>query len=164
MYNDGIRKYRENDVVTIGPERMIVMLYEGVVQRLEETRSAIAAGDIPGRALALDRARDIIAELNHSLDFEVGGEIARNLSALYGFLGREILEARITARTEHLDNALRVIRPVLEAWRTLTPGTAERARSELRGGSEDGPVLATVPPVIPAEEAQASGHSLSLVV
>lgn len=165
MYNDGVRKYQENDLNSIGPERMIVMLYEGVERRIADARAAIDADDIVGRARHLDKARDIITELNHSLDFEVGGTIAANLSALYGFVGRELLEARITGRVRHLDNVLRVIRPVLEAWRSVAPGTAARARAEaVEGGVEDGPELAKAGSSGPGDDARKTRKDLCVAV
>ncbi len=165
MYYDGVRKYQESNVSTMSPERMIVMLYEGIVRHLEDARAAIAAGDIAARARGLDKARDIISELNHSLDLEVGGDIARNLSALYGFLGHELLEARISGRVEHVDNALRVIQPVLESWRAVKPGAADRARAESSpAGVEDGPELAAPPQTPSVDEAERTRKDFCVAV
>ncbi len=144
MNNDGIRKYQETSVRTIGPERLIVMLYEGVVRRLEATMAAIAKDDISARCANLQKAQDIINELDLSLDHKVGGEIAANLSAVYGFMKRELTDAQITGETAHISNVLRVIAPLLEAWQAIKPGTAERAQTNSApGGTEDGPENAT---------------------
>ncbi len=37
----GIRCYQETDVQTIGPEKLIVLLYEGLVRYLNQARAAL---------------------------------------------------------------------------------------------------------------------------
>jgi len=140
MYNDGIRQYQETSIRSIGPERLIVMLYEGVVRRLEAARAAIADGDISSRCSNLQNAQDIINELDRSLDHDVGGEIAVNLSAVYGFIKRELTDGQITGEVVHIDNVVRVVKPLLEAWQAIKPGTAERVKANpAADGTEDGP-------------------------
>ncbi len=144
MYNDSIRKYQETSIRSIGPERMIVMLYEGIVRRIEAARAAIDKGDISSRCSNIQKAQDIINELDRSLDHNVGGEIAANLSAVYGFMKRELTDAQITGEAVHIDNVLQVTTPLLEAWQAIKPGTAERALgNNASGGIEDGPENAT---------------------
>ncbi len=140
MYNDGIRKYQETSISSIGPERMIVMLYEGVVSRLHAAREAVAAGDIPSRCTNLQKAQDIINELSLCLDHNVGGVIAANLASVYDYMNRELLEAQITGSTSHIDNALQVIDPLLEAWRAIKPSTTGQATGTNKSShTNDGP-------------------------
>jgi flagellar protein FliS len=59
---------------------------------------------------AVVKTQEIIAELMVSLDFEQGGEVAKNLFALYTWFNRELMEAnidqnarRITVVRNHMD-------------------------------------------------------------
>lgn len=124
MYNDGIRKYQETMVHTMGPERMIVMLYEGVVRHLQAARADLGRGDVAGKASHLKKAQNIVAELRHSLDPTVATDLADNLSALYGYIFNELIEAQISTETRHIDDVLRVIAPLLMAWQSIPPGAA----------------------------------------
>jgi flagellar secretion chaperone FliS len=139
MHTNGIRQYMETSLNSIGPERMIVMLYEGVVRRLQSARAAIGKGDVKERAKNLQEAQNIISELSHSLDHEVGGQIAANLSAVYDYMRREMMDAQIKGEVEPIDNVLRVIAPLLQAWRSIKVGAGERARMASQGnGIDDG--------------------------
>ena len=129
MYNDGIRKYQETMVTTMGPERMIVMLYEGIYRHLDGAREALGRGDIAAKATHLQKAQAIVAELNRSLDHEIGGDVAANLSSIYDYCFDELINAQIGGDVKHLDNVARVLDPLLAAWRAIPPGTAESARA-----------------------------------
>lgn len=140
MYNDGIRKYQETMVHTMGPERMIVMLYEGVVRHLQVARADMARGDIAGKATHLQKAQNIITELNHSLDHGIDGEVAANLSSIYNYIFTQLINAQISDDAKNIDDVLRVIAPLLLAWQSIPPGSAESARKvESAGGVESGP-------------------------
>jgi len=140
MYNDGIRKYQETMVTTMGPERMIVMLYEGIYRHLEGARAALGKGDIAAKATHLQKAQAIVTELNRSLDHEIGGDVAANLSSIYDYCFSELINAQIKGDVQHLDNVGRVLDPLLAAWRAIPPGTAESARSSRpASGVETGP-------------------------
>ena len=73
-------------------------------------------GDLAKRGAAISRALAIVAELQQSLDIEAGGEIARNLRALYFFVTDRLLEANVTNRVEALDEAIGVLETLYEAW------------------------------------------------
>ncbi|MBU0743697.1 flagellar export chaperone FliS [bacterium] len=146
MYNDGIRKYQETMIRTMGPERMIVMLYEGVVRHLQGARADLAGGDIAGKATHLQKAQAIVTELNHSLDHERNAEIAANLSSIYTYIFNELINAQIGGDVKHIDDVLRVLAPLMQAWQSIQPGTAESARRSARtSGAETGPEPARTP-------------------
>lgn len=132
MYNDGIRKYQETMVRTMGPERMIVMLYEGIVRHLKSARADMSREDLQGKVAHLKKAQAIVTELNHSLDHEIGGEIAANLSGIYTYVFNELINAQIDDDVKHIDDALRVLAPLLLAWQSIPPGTGENAKASSR--------------------------------
>ena len=152
MYNDGIRKYQETMVHTMGPERMIVMLYEGVVRHLQGARADMAKDDVAGKATHLQKAQNIIAELNHSLDHKCNGEVAAGLSSIYNFIINELINAQVSSDVKHIDDVLRVLAPLLLAWQSIQPGTAENARNaENATSAGSGPE--TAPPRLQTEYA-----------
>ncbi|MBC8423204.1 flagellar export chaperone FliS [bacterium] len=155
MYNDGIRKYQETMVHTMGPERMIVMLYEGVVRHLQAARADLGRGEVAGKATHLKKARNIVAELRHSLDPGADADLAGNLSALYGYIFNELIEAQISDETRHIDDVLRVIAPLLVAWQSIPPGAvASAARAAHAAGPATGPEPASAPSPAPAPAAE----------
>ena len=126
----GIRRYREADIGSMGKEKMIALLYEKMIGCYRQAERAIAAGD---RVLMADRIghiQRIITELNGALDDAVGGDIARNLAALYDYIFLENLQVLTDSDPGHLQNCQRVLCPLLEAWRQIPPGTGTRAARE----------------------------------
>ena len=56
-----------------------------------------------------------------SLDHEAGGAIARNLDALYDYLGRRLLQANVRDDVEAIDEALALLRQIKSAWDGIAP-------------------------------------------
>lgn len=126
----GIRCYQQTAVSTISPEKLVVMLYEGLIRYLQQARIAIEAGRHADKARHLNNAQAVVIELRNSLDHEVGGAIAANLEALYNYIFQECVNALIASDVRPVDNCLRVLAPLLNAWQRIPPGTGERARRE----------------------------------
>lgn len=115
-----IDRYREMDVMTASPTTLVVKLYEGALRNARTARVEIEAGRIPERARALDKSFAIVAELQSSLDFERGGEIAIQLNDLYGFVNARLLEANLNVSIEAIDDAIRVLETLLEGWQQIS--------------------------------------------
>ncbi len=141
MYGtSGIRSYQETSIQSIGPERLITMLYEGIFRNLSRAEDAIRNGDISGRARGLNRALAIVAELKHSLDPAVAPELVARLASLYDYVSEELLATHLDGDPGHIVQARRVLDPLYEAWRAVPSGSAEQARAEI--ARRDGPVPA----------------------
>ncbi len=134
----GIQAYRRTDLQTIGKEKLIVLLYEKMIEHLD-VAAARAADDRPEMTRRLNLAQRIVTELQNALDHAVGGEIAENLSALYDFVFREILQMQVDREPRHAVNCREVLQPLLDAWSAIPPGTGDRA---LRPGSGTQPASA----------------------
>jgi flagellar secretion chaperone FliS len=126
MYgSQGVRRYRETDLGTMTREKMVVLLYEKVISDLEEAMSALASGDRPRFTQRVNHSQRIIAELRSALDHAAGGEIARNLEAIYDFVFREHLSLLVDREPRRARACIDILRPLLEAWRQLPQALAE---------------------------------------
>lgn len=123
-------RYREMEIRTATPEMVIVKLYEGALRFIRAARSHQEAGHIAGRASSIAKALAIVNELQHSLNLEQGGEIARNLDSLYFFVTDRLLEANLRGSTASLDVASGILSTLNEAW-------VEIARRPLDAGVSD---------------------------
>jgi len=120
-------RYREVDLQTTSPEGLIVKLYEGAIRFARRAREHGEAGRVGERGEAISRSMALVNELRQGLDFESGGEIAVNLEALYIFASDRLLEANLSGQLSELDDAVRVLEPLLEAWREIASSTATAA-------------------------------------
>ncbi len=123
-----IQRYIEADIKSISPEKMLVLLYEKMANDLLQARLAIAEHNRIRMADRITHSQQIITELRNALDHDIGGEISRNLEALYDFMFVEHLEILVDQDPKHIDNCLTVLSPLLEAWRQIPPGATDEAQ------------------------------------
>lgn len=142
MYENqtSVQRYREADLGSMSPEKMVVALYERLCRDLEDARVAFAAGDRPTANNAVTHAQAIITELRNALDHQVGGEIAANLESLYEFTFQELLSVLVDTDPVHLENCIRVLTPLLDSWRQVPVGAGqEEGRRQETDESASGP-------------------------
>lgn len=109
--------YRRSELETLTPRDLLVKLFEGLERFIDQAAMALDNGQLEAATKYTRRIRDIVFELQSTLNFEAGGEIARRLDALYGFLIVEVTEAGLRRDSARLRQLHRVIRPLLEGWR-----------------------------------------------
>jgi len=104
------------EIKTATPEMVIVKLYEGALRFIRAAKANQESGKIAGRAAAIAKSLAIINELQHSLNLEDGGDIARNLDSLYFYVTDRLLEANVRGTVQPLDDASGVLSTLNEAW------------------------------------------------
>jgi flagellar protein FliS len=117
MQNYGQHQYRQITIATANRGRLVVLLYERAVNFLKKAKESIQEGNIEGKCNNLNRAQDIIGELNGSLKMDKGGEIAGNLRSLYFFMERHLVMAKIERDgTKKMDDVISMLSSLCEAW------------------------------------------------
>jgi flagellar protein FliS len=84
--------YREMEIHSASPHKLVVIVFEQLVVSLERSRIAMERNDVELRVTSLRRARDIVTELLGTLDFEKGGPIASQLADLYQYMMYELVD------------------------------------------------------------------------
>ena len=87
--------YREMEVLSASPARLLVMLFDQLVVQLTRAKMAIEREDVAMRTTALAKSRAIVSELLSTLDFEKGEKIAVELSAIYTVMLRELVDVGV---------------------------------------------------------------------
>jgi flagellar protein FliS len=98
------------------PHRLVELLYAGVLERIGRARAGIQQDDVVLKTGALSSALAIVEHLRISLDFQAGGEIARNLDALYDYIGRRLLQANLHNDIRILDEVATLVRGLKDTW------------------------------------------------
>jgi flagellar protein FliS len=117
--NNMYRAYQQNDILTLSPVAIIERLYQAMERSLIAAKDAMEKGQPAIKGEKLGHALAIIGELQASLDMEKGGEIATNLYDLYSFATHRLLMANMKDDTAIIDEVLRTMQPLSEAWTTL---------------------------------------------
>lgn len=89
---------------------------EGFMQRLAEAKGAIQRNAIAEKGEAIGKAIAIVGGLRGSLNSEVGGDLTKNLDALYEYLEHRLLEANLNSSTAILDEALQLMKTLKSGW------------------------------------------------
>ncbi len=84
--------YRELEVLSATPDRLVVMLFDHLVVQLERARLGVERDDLSLHVTGMTKANALLGELLATLDFEQGGEIAQQLADLYQFMLVELLD------------------------------------------------------------------------
>lgn len=108
--------YRSNEILVRPPETLVVLLYQRLLVELQRADRQLLDADVEGKGESLARASSIVFELTASLDFEVGGELAHRLAALYSYFVREIQGVDRTLDRERLRRLVALITPLHESW------------------------------------------------
>ncbi len=125
MYGRGVDAYRQTDVMTADPKRLVIMCYEGAISNLRLAKEKHAEREYESKAKALQKAHYIIGELAGAVDFEKGGEIAKNLNAIYRYMLRRITEADIRKNVKGFDEVVGMLEELREAWEEIFYGSTK---------------------------------------
>jgi flagellar protein FliS len=133
---DPLRSYKETQIKTATPGKLVVMLYDGAVKHL-----SLALENLNSRHHSYDkvsgelvRTQDIITELMVSLDFERGGEVARSLFNLYMWMNRQLLDGNIRKDTAPLESVRSLLLELRSAWAEMAEKAGAQTPARAAGG------------------------------
>jgi len=141
-YKNALSTYKETTIKTAGQGQLIVMLYDEAVKQLvkaiEQLELYNAKNKDPSRIEHINKAvmktEEIITELMVSLDFEQGGEIAKNLFSLYTWFNRELSEANISKDIDRMTTVKNMLCELRNTWSKIANlSTAEQSNREVVG-------------------------------
>jgi flagellar protein FliS len=125
MNGVGFQAYKRTDVITADPKKLVIMCYEGAIYSLKLAKAKFYARDYEAKGKAIQNALDILNELRAALDFEQGGEIARNLDSLYSFWTQHIIKADQSKDTRGLDQVAAMLEEIKSALEEAYFGRSE---------------------------------------
>ena len=107
--------------------QLIQMLFDGLIESLATAKGHIERGSISEKSKSLARAGRIVVGLQGALDFEKGGDIARNLNDLYSYVTRRLFHVNAHNDLEALQEVHNLMNEIRGAWQvvpSLVPPTA----------------------------------------
>jgi flagellar secretion chaperone FliS len=113
--------YQQTAIATQSKGRLIVMLYDGAVKFLKLAIKELEAENYAAKGQYINRAQDIINELNAVLDMEAGGEIAENLRKLYLFMGRHLNQANVKRDPQMIREVIGLLEELNQGWKDGSP-------------------------------------------
>ncbi|MBM3290330.1 MAG: flagellar export chaperone FliS, partial [Candidatus Hydrogenedentes bacterium] len=98
------KAYQRVDIETASQGKLVVMLFNGAIQRAEEAKRQLAKARTEGAHTNLVRAQDIVAELRSALDMKA--PIAKQLDRVYEYFQHLLIKANVRKDNAPLDEAI----------------------------------------------------------
>ncbi len=117
---NGIAAYQDNTIATQGKGRLIVMLYDGAIKFMRLAIKELEMNNYESKGHYINKAQDIISELNAVLDIEAGGEIATNLRKLYSFMNNRLSQANIKHDPQMIRDCIKLMEELNQGWKAIT--------------------------------------------
>jgi len=112
-------RYKRNSVETAGKLDLVIMCYDKTIQFLRQAKTHLDGKEIEKKARKIQKALDIINELQRCLNFAEGGEIAKNLDAIYNYLQRRLIDGDIRNNPTVLEECVRILDELKDAWEKI---------------------------------------------
>ncbi|MCD6257130.1 flagellar export chaperone FliS [Candidatus Aerophobetes bacterium] len=112
---DVLKKYREMEIKTSSPAKLILILYNEAIKCLNRAKEKIKVKNVEESNDLLIRAQKIIRELMCSLNLKVG-EIATRWYSLYEYIYYRLIQANLQKDVQVIDEALDLLKPLRDAW------------------------------------------------
>ena len=114
----GYNAYRKVDVETASQGKLIVMLFNGAIQRAEESKRQMQKGRLEEVHNNLIRAQEIIAELRSALNMKAG-DIAQNLDRIYEYFQHLLIMANIRKEIAPINTCVEMMTEMRDTWEEL---------------------------------------------
>ena len=115
--NYGFGIYKKTSVETASKEKILLMLYEAAIKNCKKAVESIEKNNPAKKGEYIAKLQDIVIELNSSLDFKVGGDVAKELSALYDFILHSSTQANMNFDTRPLKDSLDILNTLFDGWK-----------------------------------------------
>lgn len=98
------------------PPQLISMLFDGVSSRLNQSLTAIEAGEIAKKGELISQTISILEYLTAVLDENKAPEVANNLQGLYRYMVKTLLNANINNDPTAIEEVISLMTEVRDAW------------------------------------------------
>lgn len=126
---EALKQYRqlglETQINNASPHRLIQLLMEGALERLNGAKAAMERGDTATKGALIGKAMGIISGLRSCLDMNVEGtDLPERLDNLYDYMGRRLLEASAANKSEIVGEVIDLMKTVKSGWDGIEPQAA----------------------------------------
>ena len=110
------RSYQESAIRGATPIELVVVLYDSALEDMRRALLAMQQNDIETRSRQIGHALIVLQQLQGTLDFERGGNAARQFEQFYSLVRAKLLEAQIRSSPETLREQIRYLAEVRDCW------------------------------------------------
>ena len=119
-------KYANDRVTTASPAELTLMLYEGAIKFCNLAKIDMEKGEHGDAMFKIRKARNIITELQATLDFKY--PVAKDFDIIYNYIFQLMVEANQKHSVEKVDEILDQLRDLRDAWKQIMKVAKDPAR------------------------------------
>jgi len=123
--------YYRTAIETADPLHLIILCYDSAICDLKEAKELHERREMNEAYRKIRHAQDIITELLVGLDYERGGNIARNLNRLYNFVLRQLIGINSREDTLVYDHLIKILSRLKDGWAAIK---ANAGQTEIKSG------------------------------
>ncbi|MCM3489907.1 flagellar export chaperone FliS [Alkalihalophilus marmarensis] len=109
--------YKQNAMKTASPGELTLMLYNGCLKFIKQTRLAMEENDLEKRNLNSTKAQNIIRELMVTL--KTDNEVGQNMMRMYDFILNRLIEANVKNDANALTEAEGLVVEFRVTWKEV---------------------------------------------
>lgn len=121
MLGTAAARYKQVQQNTLTPGELLLALYDGLFRFLNGAKYCLSKGEAAKARELLCKAHAVVSELYVALDHKAAPELCANLAAIYDFALSRLTDANRQAKEEYVDEVIRVLAPLREAWQVAVP-------------------------------------------
>lgn len=119
----GYSEYYESDmaaqVAAATPHQLVQMLFNGLTDELVRAKSHIAAKRFERKAQSINKCIDILNALTSALDYDKGGELAKNLASLYDYCVYRLYDGSNNLAISAIEEVETILGELREGWDSM---------------------------------------------
>jgi flagellar protein FliS len=101
---------------------LVALLFDGLLGAIARARGAVQQGDVENKGKAIGHAMRIIGEgLRAGLNLREGGQLARDLNDLYGYVELRLTQANLRNDDAALLECATLLKTLQQAWSEIAP-------------------------------------------
>ena len=105
-YNKYVKQYQANNITTATPEKLMIMFFDHAIQFLQKAKVAIEEKNIKDRTTNITSARNIIRELQRTIDLENGNDVSKSLFVMYNKMATKLIKANVSKNSSLIDEVV----------------------------------------------------------
>lgn len=140
--NKKLKGYTQNSlrerVAGADPYQLIQMLMAGALDNLNYAKGAIERKDFEKKGQYISKASNIIESLRTSLNSDIGGEVADNLSQLYLYMNETLADASRNNDVAKVSEVHSLLSQIKSSWDAIPMSARQQAESQTANASAVG--------------------------
>lgn len=115
--NNPYAKYANNKVTTATPAELTLMLYEGAIKFCNLAKIDLEKDEYGDAMLHIQKARNIIVELQSTLDFKY--PVAKDFDLIYTYIFHLMVQANTSHEVQYVEDILVELRDLRDTWKQV---------------------------------------------